>query len=89
LFVLFELSNQEEHRCARASPLYSARTSPLLHGDLSRAHRAHSLWITPNYSKSTASVHWNPHTVFVSTNLLTSPHYNTTNTVLLPTWLLV
>lgn len=65
---------------SRTAPLYSARASPLLHGDMSRAHRAHSLWIKPNYSKSTASVHRNPHTVTVSTNLLTTPHYNATNT---------
>lgn len=68
---------------SRTAPLYSSRASPLLHGDMSSAHRAHSLWIKPNYSKSTASVHRNPHTVFVSTtNLLTTPHYSATNTVL-------
>ncbi len=37
---------------SRTAPLYSSRASPLLHGDLSRAHRAHSLWIKPNYRRA-------------------------------------
>lgn len=71
---------------SRTPPLYSSRASPLLRGDLSRAQRAHSLWIKPNYRRASLQrvlgVYRNPHTVFVSTtNLLTTPHYNTTNTV--------